>query len=137
MSIYSKVALLVHQKVAFMYIIVVYLCCVLYFVWPLSDIPLYTLHLYMHLHVHVCMQILVTVLLFPLLCTERHSTVGIQCDKWVYRKSGAAKDTSEITFYTWDFAGQVGFSLVYRHLDERHALCILMLIWLKMMYMCM
>ena len=51
--IYSKVALLVHQKVAFMYIIVVYLCCVLYFVWPLSDIPL---HLYMHLHVRTCVH---------------------------------------------------------------------------------
>ena len=36
--------------------------------------------------------------------SERQSTVGIQCDRWVYKKAGA---TTQITFYTWDFAGQV------------------------------
>ena len=37
---------------------------------------------------------------------EKESTVGIECDKWVCvskRKVGGPK----ITFYTWDFAGQV------------------------------
>lgn len=44
-------------------------------------------------------------------CTERNSTVGIQCDKWVYKRFGGGVDATHITFYTWDFAGQVH----YRH----------------------
>lgn len=40
--------------------------------------------------------------------TERNSTVGIQCDKWVYKKFSGG-DATHITFYTWDFAGQVRY----------------------------
>ena len=53
----------------------------------------------------------------PLVCValwgyaEKESTVGIECDKWVCvskRKAGP-----KITFYTWDFAGQV----IFKHTD--------------------
>lgn len=49
-----------------------------------------------------CVSIIVT----PWAYAEKESTVGIECDKWVCvskRKVGGPK----ITFYTWDFAGQV------------------------------
>ena len=40
---------------------------------------------------------------------ERKSTVGIECGKWDCALKGrrAPKDGPKITFYTWDFAGQV------------------------------
>ena len=44
---------------------------------------------------------------------DRQSTVGIQCDKWLYKKTTAVKDATDITFYTWDFAGQVTSGLCY------------------------
>ena len=106
---------LVHQRLSFIH--QMYEGCVIY---SFSEIPI------IHNTCTCCMHILVAVLLFPLLqccCTERHSTVGIQCDKWVYKKSGAARDTPEITFYTWDFAGQVGLlSSLVDIQNERHGL---------------
>ena len=40
--------------------------------------------------------------------TEKASTVGIECEKWVCSKRhGAPRNALKITFYTWDFAGQV------------------------------
>jgi len=39
---------------------------------------------------------------------EKASTVGIECEKWVCsKKHGAPRNALKITFYTWDFAGQV------------------------------
>ena len=40
--------------------------------------------------------------------------MGIACCKWecslINKKRGAPKDSPKITFYTWDFAGQVSTS---------------------------
>lgn len=40
---------------------------------------------------------------------ERKSTVGIECGKWEcgLKGRGAPRGAPKITFYTWDFAGQV------------------------------
>jgi len=44
----------------------------------------------------------------PFSLTEKVSTVGIECEKWVCsKKHGAPRNALKITFYTWDFAGQV------------------------------
>lgn len=43
----------------------------------------------------------------PLSKTDRESTVGIQCDRWACKRSDTPKHGPVITFYTWDFAGQV------------------------------
>lgn len=42
--------------------------------------------------------------------TDRESTVGIQCDRWMCKRSNTPKHGPVITFYTWDFAGQVMYN---------------------------
>ena len=41
---------------------------------------------------------------FALFLSIVSSTIGIECSKWVCLKK---KAQTKITFYTWDFAGQV------------------------------
>jgi Leucine-rich repeat (LRR) protein len=53
---------------------------------------------------------------------ERQSTVGIQCDRWVYKKAGA---TTQVTFYTWDFAGQEEYYLTHQCFFTNRALYLL------------
>ena len=57
---------------------------------------------------------------------EKASTVGIDCGKWECRRRSSRK-SPKITFYTWDFAGQV-YSAGGLQLGAIKAICILSLV---------
>lgn len=54
-------------------------------------------------------------MLYSLSYAERKSTVGIECGKWEcgLKKRGTPRDIPKITFYTWDFAGQVLMAVLF------------------------